>query len=179
MLEIILICIAVCADAFSAAYAYGLKGIRIRPLAAVVIGLTGAAFLGAALTASSAVSSLLPGSLCRTLSASILILIAMNGLVGALQQTDDTAQETMTIKGSFILAAALSVDSLGVGFGAGVTMAALHRLYAAALCFVLGVLSVFLGHFLGGLLSKKASRYKTALISSTILFIIAVMKLAG
>lgn len=177
MLEVILICIAVCADAFTAAYAYGLKGYKLGPLPAVIIGFTGAAFLGTSLTASYAVSSILPGGLCKTLSASLLILIAMNSLAGALRQESSDAPESMTVKGSLILAAALSVDSLGVGFGAGVTMTGLHKLYAALLCFVLGVLSVFLGQLSGRLLSKKASRYRTTLISSTILFIIAVMKL--
>ena len=180
MLVVILICIAVCADAFTAAYAYGIKGVKIRPLPAILISITGAVFLGVSLTAACAVSSFLSLKLCKTLSASILILIAMKNLVDAQtvnEKNENSVPAALSVKGSLILASALSVDSLGVGFGAGVTMTAAQKLYAAALCLLLGLISVSLGHLLGGKFSKKASRYKSALISSAILFIISIMKL--
>jgi len=180
MLEIILICVAVCADAFAAAYAYGLGGERIRALPAVMIGLVGAVFLGVSLLAAGAVGKLLPGGLCSTVSAAILILIAMKNLVDAQRVSTPSPipeREAMSLRGSFFLAAALSVDSLGVGFGAGVTMTARHKLYACVLCLLLGTLCVVLGHLLGKVCSRGAGRYKTALASSAILFVIAVMKL--
>ena len=180
MLEVILICIAVCADAFAAAYAFGIKGVSIRPAPAVIIGLTGAIFLGVSLAAACAVSEVFPPALCKTLSAAMLILISMKNLAdaSALPDSDETPlRESMSVRDSVILASALSVDSLGVGFGAGVTMTSAHKLYAVLLCLVLGVMSVILGHFLGGVFSHRASRRKTALISSSILFVTAVMKL--
>ena len=180
MLEVILICIAVCADAFAAACAFGIRGIRAGLLPAVLIGLTGAAFLGISLTLAGAVSCVVSEPLCVTLSASVLILVAMKNLADA--QSGSMSRETdisekMSARDSLVLAAALSVDSLGVGFGAGVTMTGAHKLYAVLLCFILGVLSVMLGHFIGRVSSKGAGGRKTALISSSVLFVIAVMKL--
>ena len=180
MFEVILICIAVCADAFAAAYSYGLRGVKIKPLPAFTISLTGAAFLAAALTAAQAIGCLLSDKLCKTLSAAILILIAMKNLVDAQSvshSTPDERRDTLSVKGSLILAAALSVDSLGVGFGAGVTMPVKYKLTAVGLCLLLRLVSVTAGHILGGAFSRKASRYKTALISSAILFVLAVNKL--
>lgn len=180
MLEVVLICIAVCADAFAAAYAYGLKGVQIGLLSSAVIGFTGALFLGVSLSAASAVSALLSPSVCTTFSAAVLILIAMKNLADAQPSARPEGESTaddISAKGSFVLAAALSVDSLGVGFGAGVTMTSAHKLSAVLLCLLLGVIGVRLGHFLGSIFSCKASRYKTALLSSAILFLIAVMKL--
>ena len=179
MLEVVLICIAVCADAFAAACAFGIKGVRVGLLSALLIGLTGAAFLGASLVLAGAVSCVLSGSFCKTFSAAVLILLAMKNLVDAHSPSGESAPatENLSVKGSLILASALSVDSLGVGFGAGVTMTAAHKLYAVLLCLILGVVSVLLGHFVGRLSSRRAGGFKTALVSSAILFVTAVMKL--
>ena len=179
MLEAILICIAVCADAFAAGYAYGIKGMRIGLIPAFMIGLTGAVFLGASLWAAGAVSGLLSHRLCSTLSAAILILIAMKSLADAQPSPncDVPGSGDITLGSSLVLAAALSVDSLGVGFGAGVTMRPVCKLFAAALCLLLGMSSVLLGRFLGVRHSKGAGSRSTALVSSGLLFFIAVMKL--
>lgn len=176
MLEIILLSLAVCTDAFAAACAYGVKGIKIKALPTLIISLTGAVFLGAALFTSTAVGELLPVALSGTLSATVLILIAMKNLSDSYVSDDDDLSSSLSLRGSLVTAAVLSADSVGAGFGAGLTMSAADKACACVLCFVLGMFSVLIGQITGRVCARKLNKYHTALMSAAVLFVLAVMK---
>lgn len=180
MSEAILIAAAVCADLFAAALAYGVKRIRIGAAGCGIIVFIGALFLGVSLFASTLVKSLAGTALCAQLSAAMLILIAMKNLSSACM--DDPSPlppdgEPLGFVSAVVTGLALSADSLAVGFGAGVTMSVNDKLLAVLISLVLGALCIAAGLFLGRKLCKTMSRYRTALVSSAVLFVLAVMKL--
>ena len=176
MLTVILVSLAVCTDAFAAACACGVQGVKIRLMPAFIISLTGAVILGAAFFMSGAIGRMIPGSLCGSIAAALLILTGMKNLSDACSYPDDCKCTSLTLSESFVTAAALSADSLGVGTGAGLDMSSHDKAAACIICLLLGLVSIFLGQTAGRIFSKRLSRYHAALMSSSVLFVLAVIK---
>ena len=176
MLTLVLLSLAVCTDAFAAACAFGVQGVKVRLLPAVIISLTGAVFLGAALFMSGALGCMIPKSLYGSIAAAVLILTGMKNLSDACFEDHGRRYTALTLRESFVTASALSADSLGVGAGAGLDMSSHDKAAACIICLLFGLISVFLGQTAGRIFSKRLSRYHTALLSSSVLFVLAVMK---
>lgn len=181
MPEAFLTALAVCADAFAAALTYGIKNVQLGILQRSVIAVMGAVFLGVSLFASSAVQRLVSADVCALISAALLILISMKNLSSACEEPASPIMDLKNTKlgtaSAAVVGLALSADSLGVGFGAGVTMDIKTKLSAVLFCLLFGLVFISVGLFLGSKLCKSLSRYHTALISSSVLFVLAIMKL--
>ncbi|MFR2342639.1 MAG: manganese efflux pump [Ruminococcus sp.] len=184
MLQILLPAWTVCLDLFFTAIAYGISGIRIPVRAACILSGTGAGCFLAAMELAKWSGLFLPASFCKL--AGVVLLAAMGGamLLKSFVEPADSSEKSanfrtvyfdaacadadhsrsLSARESFLLAAALSVDSLAVGVGIGWQDSMPVAIAGATLLFgILGVLcgtkSVF-GYIVGknGIIAGSAER---------------------
>ena len=174
MLRAGLLAAAVCMDTFFAAMGCSMSGIQIPKRCAAIISVIGSAVLGASLLCGQLLATLLPDAVCRYSGAAVLILIggmqltkqALQALFRAKKPhirrkalglvIDICFDETLAdADGSKILspgesltfAAALSLDSLASGMGAGIEPC--WCLLCLSLTLVLGFALTLLGASIG------------------------------
>ena len=179
ILEILLLVTALSVDAFAAGFVYGVSKIKV-PLASITV-ITGISslILVCSLLAGNLVSSLIPENLTRYFS---FLLLFVLGLVKLFDRSrHDEAETADKNKDAFVsptealtLGAALSIDSLAAGIGAGIGNAYIPA--AFLISFVIGALAIVLGSWLGGLISSHC-RSNLCWISGVLLIILAFMKL--
>lgn len=206
MIESLLLVSSVCIDAFVASIAYGTNKIEIPILSSIIISGIGSLFLGISLLAGGFIKDFLPGNLPTILSFSILMILGIYRLFEGLfknyiqQKTsldkplkfkifdmnfvlqvyaDETKADfdkskILTTKESIYLASALSFDSLAVGFGSSLVGNGYIR--TVLLCFIIGIITVLLGVFIGKKLLEK-SNVNLSWLSGVILMILAINKL--
>ena len=131
MLQILLPAWTVCLDLFFTAIAYGISGIRIPVRAACILSGTGAGCFLAAMELAKWSGLFLPASFCKL--AGVVLLAAMGGEPADSSEksanfrtvyfdaacADADHSRSLSAREAFLLAAALSVDSLAVGVGIG------------------------------------------------------------
>ncbi len=204
MLAAFLLVIAICIDAFTTSITYGIGGIKIPTISALIISFMGTVFLTVSLFFAKVISGYISPQLCITLSVSLLILI---GVTNLFQNTikaylrknkkknvrfslfnisfvidiflDETKADidnskTLSAMEALMLGFALSVDSLATGFCAGLSVVSIPE--AIALCFLIGFLAVSLGCFIGEKVSKR-TKVDLSWLSGVTLIILAVSKL--
>ena len=147
MLKACLLAAAVCMDTFFAAMGCSISGIRIPKRCAALISVIGSAFLGVSLLGGQVLASLLPESVCRYGGAAILcvlggVQLAKEGLKALFRSkkphikrkalglvieicfdetlADTDGSKTLSVREAVTFAAALSLDSLVSGLGAGI-----------------------------------------------------------
>ncbi len=143
----VLLAAAVCMDTFFAAMGCSISGIRIPKRCAAVISAVGSGFLAVSLLCAQGLERLLPAEICRFGGAAVLACI---GLVQILKEAlralfrvhpphirrralglvieicfdetlaDADGSKTLSIREAVTFAAALSLDSLASGLGAGI-----------------------------------------------------------
>lgn len=206
LLESILLVTAICIDAFVASLTYGTNKINIPLKSCLTIAGIGSITLLFSMLVGSGLSHLLSPTLCTYLSFAILIFIGVsslfqNALKSYLRRTDHTGKriqfqlldisfiikvyldETkadvdnskhLSTKEAVYLAVALSLDSLATGFSVGLVQ--VNILLITLFSFVLGILVIYTGCFVGKLLSKKTSLDFSSL-SGLLLIILAFSKI--
>lgn len=206
MIESLLLVSAVCIDAFVASIAYGTNKIEIPFSSSIIISIIGSIFLGISLFFGSFIKDFLPGNLAIILSFCILMIIGIYRFFEGLfknyivrknkfnkpltfkifdlnfvlqvyadeTKADFDNSKILTVKESIYLAAALSIDSLAVGFGD--SLANTKYISSIILCFIIGVIAVSLGQFIGKKLIEK-SNLNLSWLSGIILMILAVKRL--
>ena len=100
MAEELILAVIVCADTFIASAAYCGSGIRIPPLSAAVIALTGAAVLWLTLSLSALISGFIPPQIC---SAAAFIIISLIGISTIVRSIIRTVVRTLSEKGDLSL----------------------------------------------------------------------------
>lgn len=147
MLRACLLAAAVCMDTWFAAMGCSMSGIRIPKRCAALISVIGSVFLGISLLGGQILERLLPETLCRYGGAAVLCLIggmqlAREGLKALFRSkkphirrkalglvieicfdetlADADGSKTLSIREAVAFAAALSLDSLASGLGAGI-----------------------------------------------------------
>ncbi|MBD7911668.1 MULTISPECIES: sporulation membrane protein YtaF [Clostridium] len=206
MIESLLLVLSVCIDAFVASIAYGTNKIEIPILSSIIISSIGSLFLGVSIFAGGFIKDFLPGSLPTLLSFSILMILGIYRLFEGLfknyiqqknaldkplkfkifdinfvlqvyadeTKADFDKSKILTAKESLYLASALSFDSLAVGFGSSLAGGGYIR--TIILCFIIGIIIVLLGVFIGKKLLEK-SNINLSWLSGVILMILAINKL--
>ena len=186
VLETLLFVTVLSLDAFTASLAYGTGRIKIGFLPALVISLVGGGALWLSVSLGSFLSLYLSEAFCKTVGFIVLFVVGLfNFIQGALKSTirrtrdnsanmhfrlreldffievyaDETKADAdhssnLSIREALYLAVALSVDSLATGVGAGFTGMVAWELALAALA--MNLAAVFLGCFLGKMLSRCA-----------------------
>lgn len=199
MLGACLLATAVCMDVFFAAIGCSISGIWIPKRCAALISAVGTVFLGASLLGGSLLGRLLPEAIYRYGGAFLLLLM---GTVTLLKEAlravfrahrphirrralglvidicfdetlaDADGSKTLSMSEALSFAAAMSIDSLASGIGAG--------LHGAGIIFCL-VLTLVLGYILtvgGSMLGKRCrSRYRFSWLGGAMLVLLAVCRL--
>lgn len=205
MLESLLLVSSICIDSFVASIAYGTSKIRIPPLSTIIINLVCTITLACSLFMGSVFKSFLPGNLPMILGFLLLMIIGIYRLFEyifkasiskcsnsdkpltfkifdfqfVLQvyaneiKADFDNSKCLNIKESFYLALALSLDSLAVGFGS--SLCNINYLQVLTLCFIIGILSVSIGVFIGRKFAQKL-HFELSWLSGLLLIILAILR---
>lgn len=80
----------------------------------------------------------------------------------------------LNVKESFYLAMALSLDSLAVGFGS--SLCSINYLEVLILCFIIGILCVSMGVFLGRTFAQKLP-FELSWLSGLLLILLAILRI--
>lgn len=205
MFESLLLVSSLCIDTFVASIAYGTSKIKIPILSAIIINLVCTITLALSLFIGSLVKDFLPGKVPVFLGFILLMTIGIYRLFEyffksfiskhsncdkpltfklfdlkfVLQvyadeiKADFDKSKYLNSKESFYLALALSLDSLAVGFGS--SLCNINYLQTIILCFIIGLLCVMIGVFIG---TKFAERINLELswLSGVLLIILAVIR---
>ncbi len=174
MLRAILLAAAVCMDTCFAAMGCSMSGIQTPKRCAVIISATGSVFLAISLLCAQLISHLLPESVCRITGAVVLMLLGgiqlmKQGLTALFRShpphfkrralglvieicfdetlADADGSKTLSIREAVTFSAALSLDSLASGLGAGISERWI--LPCILLTFLLGFVLTLLGAALG------------------------------
>jgi len=149
---------ALSADGFAAGLALGLRGVRIRRLAQLAVGVVSAGFAAAAILAGTLLRGLIPNGAERWLGAGLLALLGSWSILRALcpgrpakggsetakvlrnpAESDLDHSGAIDLREAVLLAFSLSVDMLGAGVGLALGQPALLWLMPPAA----GVMQLF------------------------------------
>ena len=159
-LEIIILAAALSVDAFAVSFSYGLNRTRL-PLSSILILTCLSVFsLSVSLLAGRFLHGLLPEKPAAAFRFLILFLLGVFKLLdssskGRAEAADKNRDDRLSPLEALPLGAALSVDSLGVGIGAGIAPS--WFLPTLTVSFLLGIGAILAGSFLGQRLSLRSS----------------------
>ena len=205
MLISLLLVSSLCIDSFVASIAYGTSKIRIPTLSKILINLVCTITLACSLFIGSIFKSFLPGNLPTILGFLLLMAIGIYRLFEYIFKAyiskcsksnspltfkmfdfqfilqvyadeikaDFDNSKCLNVKESFYLALALSLDSLAVGFSS--SLCNLNYIEVLILCFVIGMLCVSLGVFLGRKFAQKI-HFELSWLSGLLLIILAIIR---
>ena len=188
---------AMSTDTFVACFAYGTNRIRIPPASAAVVTLVSSGILLLALAAGQAVRAFIPQGAVTAICFVLLFVLGVARLcdssIKALvrrfsifslrcilniyadpEKADRDASRELSVREAAPLAAALSLDGLAAGFGAG--MAAINLWMAAGMSLALGLAVVLGGSMLGKRLAEH-SRLDLSWLSGALLIVLAFCRL--
>lgn len=198
MLYDLLLALIVCGDMLLTAAAYGASGIRISLRAALILSGIGAAALTASMLSAKLLSCLIPAFWCRCAGAFILASLGVVSIFRSIARppeekaTDNTPHfldicrntvnadadhsKSLSWKEASLLALALSLDSLGAGFGAGLQHT--NPLWSGTFCLIIGFFCVTLGHRLGSRLHRK-SGLSLDWLTGLLLIVLAILQVCA
>jgi putative Mn2+ efflux pump MntP len=179
LLEAFLLVSALSLDAFVVALSYGADRIKIPLNSAMIITLIGSLTLAASLYLGSALAGVIPPLASAIVCCSILCMLGLYKMIESFKKPKKTfytlaAPVKILPAGQALgLSAALSLDSLTAGFGAGLTQAS----FAFAVCLSLGIglALLYAGGFAGRALAKK-SQINLSWLSGVIFVLLGVFK---
>ena len=206
MIESLLLVLSLCIDSFVASIAYGTSKIKIPILSAIIINLICTATLALSLFVGSIVKDFLPGRVPILLGFFLLMAIGIYRLFEyifkacitkhsnsdkpltfklfdfkfVLQvyadeiKADFDKSKYLNSKEAFYLALALSLDSLAVGFGS--SLCNINYFQTLLLCFIIGLLCVLIGVFIGRKFAEKM-HLELSWLSGVLLIIIAILRI--
>lgn len=205
MLASLLLVSSLCIDSFVASISYGTSKIRIPPLSVIIINLVCTTTLACSLLIGSIFKSFLPGDLPVILGFMLLMTLGIYRLfeyifksyISKRSKSDSPLKfkifdfqfvlqvyaneikadfdnsKSLNIKESFYLALALSLDSLAVGFGS--SLCNINYTQVLILCFVIGILCVSLGVFVGRKFAQKL-HLELSWLSGVLLILLAILR---
>ena len=206
MIESLLLVLSLCIDSFVASIEYGTSKIKIPILSAIIINLICTATLALSLFVGSIVKDFLPGRVPILLGFFLLMAIGIYRLFEyifkacitkhsnsdkpltfklfdfkfVLQvyadeiKADFDKSKYLNSKEAFYLALALSLDSLAVGFGS--SLCNINYFQTLLLCFIIGLLCVLIGVFIGRKFAEKM-HLELSWLSGVLLIILAILRI--
>ncbi|NLK23017.1 MAG: sporulation membrane protein YtaF [Clostridiales bacterium] len=187
MIPAFLLIASVCIDAFIASMAYGTSKIKIPFTSSLLISFIGSFMLGISLFMGSFLKDFLPEKISIFFSFSVLMIIGIYKLFEGLfkafirkgrktdrplkfkifdinfvlqvyadeVKADFDKSKTLTLKEAFYLSIALSFDSLATGIAGSALIDS--YILTIFLCFVMGIILIYVGVFIGTKLSEKTN----------------------
>lgn len=206
MIESLLLVSSLCIDSFVASIAYGTSKIKIPILSAIIINLVCTVTLAFSLFIGSIVKNFLPGRIPVLLGFFLLIVIGIYRLFECIFKTcitkhsnsdkpltfklfdfkfvlqvyadeikaDFDKSKYLNSKEAFYLALALSLDSLAVGFGS--SLCNINYFQTLLFCFIIGILCVLMGVFIGRKFAEKM-HLELSWLSGVLLITLAILRI--
>ncbi len=179
LFEILILVTALSVDAFAAGFVYGVSKIKVPFLSVTIVTGISGLILAASLLAGNLVSSLLPGNVTGYFSFLLLFVLGLTKLFDRsrhdeAETADKNKDAVLSPTEALTLGAALSIDSLAAGIGAGIPVSCIFAAFVSSL--FVGALAILLGSFLGGLISSRC-RSNLCWVSGVLLILLAFMKL--
>lgn len=187
MIEILLLVSSVCLDAFVASIAYGTNNIKIPLPCSILISFIGSLMLGISFIIGGTLKDYLPADISIFVGFSILMILGIYRLFEGLfkafirngykndkpltfklfdinfvlkvyadeTMADFDKSKVLSLKESLYLAIALSFDSLAVGLGGSLLTG--NYINTVIVCFVIGIIAIICGVYLGKKLVTKTN----------------------
>ncbi len=179
ILEILLLVTALSVDAFAAGFAYGVSKIKVPVLSVLIVSVVSSLTLAVSLILGEMVSNMIPQDLTRQFSFVLLFVLGVVKLFDRSRHNEaeeaNKNQDDLVSPGEALtLGAALSLDSVAAGIGAGVAASRIPAVFAASA--LVGALAVASGTYLGRLISSHC-RSNLCWVSGLLLILLALMKL--
>ena len=179
LLEILVLVTALSVDAFAAGFSYGVSKIKVPFLSVLIVAGVSSLTLAGSMLAGNMISSLIPGGLTRQFSFLMLFVIGIVKLFDrsrsdAAEAANKNQDDLVSPGEALMLGAALSLDSIAAGIGAGVAVSRVPAAIAASA--LVGVLAMVSGSSLGRLISSHC-RSNLCWVSGLLLILLALMKL--
>ncbi|MDY3920043.1 MAG: manganese efflux pump [Candidatus Limivivens sp.] len=181
LFEILLLVTAVSIDAFTAGFAYGVSKVRVPWQSVLILAGVSSLTLCAALLLGNTAGSWIPEKMTDEVSFLILFGLGIWKLADQPgyregQKADRNQDKILSPTEALALSAALSLDSVAAGLGAGVMEIHIRETLAAS--FAVGALAVWSGCLAGRILSEKIHT-NLCWVSGILLLYLAFLKLAG
>ncbi|AGF55245.1 putative sporulation protein YtaF [Clostridium saccharoperbutylacetonicum] len=205
MLESLLLVSSLCIDSFVASIAYGTSKIHIPHISKIIINLVCTITLACSLLIGSILKSFLPSNLPVILGFFLLMLLGIYRLFESIFKSyiskysrsdkpltfkifdfkfilqvyadeikaDFDNSKSLNIKESFYLGLALSLDSLAVGIGS--SLCNVNYFEVLVLCFIIGLIAVSFGSFLGKKFAQKLN-LNLSWLSGALLILLAILR---
>lgn len=206
MLESLLLVSSLCIDSFVASIAYGTSKIRIPFISKIIINLVCTLTLACSLLIGSLVKSFLPNNIPMILGFLLLMALGIYRLFESIFKSyitiysksdipltfklfdfqfvlqvyaneikaDFDNSKSLNIKESFYLGLALSLDSLAVGIGS--SLCNVNYAEVILLCFVIGLILISIGAFLGKKFVQKID-LDLSWLSGALLILLAILRI--
>lgn len=177
--KLLLLIIALSADAFTAGFAYGADKVKIPSLSAVIVDALSDLLLISSLIIGNLFKAYIPPKATSFLSFAILLVLALvkifdNSLKKTIREANGGNIEVLSPAEALSLGFALSADSAAAGIGAA--SLEVPRPLTAILTFLIGMIAVCGGCRLGGLLASK-SEFNFSAVGGFLLLLLAFSKL--
>ena len=176
IIEVLLLVIALSIDAFISSFAYGTKRIKIPLKSVLVINIVCRVILGVSLFLGAFISPFIHKEFTKGISFIIIFLLGLMKLFDKTVEVEagvDSSKILSEIEAIY-LAVALSIDSLVVGFGAG--LSTINYIHVLVFSFIADMIAVMLGCFLGNKVTEKLN-LNISWLSGIILIVLAFLKL--
>jgi len=167
---------------------YGIKKVKIGPLANLLIAVITLIGTVLSMALGKILLKIIPGNFVNSLGSIILLLIGLWTIIQPLLKSSDSdsifenpekvdidKSSVIDAKESIILALALTVNNIGIGVGASI--AGLNIVVTSLFTFVVSLLTITLGYFIGSRYLARVVNKRTAVISGLIIIILAVYEL--
>lgn len=198
MLRAVLLAAAVCMDTCFAAMGCSMSGITIPKRCAALISVIGSAFLGVSLLCAQLLERILPEKICLFGGAAVLALIGSvqlmkEGLTALFRAhpphirwrtlglmveicfdetlADADGSKTLSLSEAAAFAAALSLDSLASGLGAGIS-----RIWVLP-CLVMSLVLGFVLTLTGAAIGRRCAARKLQWLGGVMLLLLALVRL--
>jgi len=178
IVEILVLVTALSVDSFAAGFVYGVGKVKVPLLSVLIITFISSMTLIISIFIGNIISGMLPENFTDDVSFLIIYTI---GVVKLLQKPKGDEADKANKNGDNILSpvealylgAALSIDSIAAGIGAGVM--AVHAAWTLCVSLLVGGLAIFFGTWLGRIIS---SRFRSDLqwVSGILMILLAFMR---
>ena len=179
IIEMLILVTAVSVDAFVASMAYGMQKIRIPAASILIIASISSATLALSMLAGHLICQLLPTHFTSYLSFIVLLVLGIIKLLdrscnSQADKANKNNDNLLSPTEALYLGAALSLDSLAAGMGAGVSPAGI---FAYIVCsFFISITAIVAGCRLGQILWSRCNK-NLCWIGGVLLIFLAFMKL--
>ncbi|MCC8043031.1 MAG: manganese efflux pump [Oscillospiraceae bacterium] len=197
MTKLIIMAAATSADVFAACLSIDICSIKMPFRAMLSTALAGAAVLSVSVLFSSFLGAMISARTATALSKILLLAIGIHTIRESLKERDGSSDDfidisrlmsdgsaadsdksrSISVKEAFVLGFALSLDSVAMGIGAGLSGFSPIGIFAAALAG--GVIAAAVGYFIGTRLEKLTAQSKcripTGALGGVMLIILAMI----